>query len=78
MMHVTLKELRNMAHQPYCEDITYADESDYQRIMKEEDWLDTVAYSSGIYGRTGTLYRGHKTGKMYVIASRTTAIFLFP
>ena len=58
-----------MAHQPYCEDITYG---------REEGWLDTVAYSTGLYGRSGTLYRGHNTGKMYVITSRTSAIYLFP
>ena len=77
-MEVKQKELRNMAHLPYCEDITYAKHEDYERIMKEEAWLDTVAYSTGIYGRSGTLYRGHNTGKMYVITSRTTAIFMFP
>lgn len=78
MMQVTQRELRNMAHCSYCEDITYGKEETYQRIMKEESWLDTVAYSSGMYGRNGTLYRGHNTGKMYVITSRTSAIFLFP
>ena len=78
MMQVTQKELRNMAGKPYCEDITYGKEKDYQRIMKEEGWLDTVAYSTGMYGRSGTLYRGHNTGKMYVITSRTSAIYLFP
>lgn len=77
-MQVTQKELRNMAEKPYCENITYGTEEDYQRIMKEEGWLDTVAYSIGMYGRSGTLYRGHNTGKMYVITSRTTAVFLFP
>ena len=78
MMEVKQKELRNMAGHPYCEDITHADEKDYQRIMKEEVWLDTVAYSTGIYGRSGTLYRGHNTGKMYVITTRSTAMFIFP
>lgn len=78
MMEVKQKELKNMVHLSYCEDITQGTEEDYQRIMKEEEWLDTIAYSTGIYGRTGTLYRGHKTGKLYVITSRTSAIFLFP
>ena len=78
MMEVKQKELRNMAGKPYVEDITYGKEEDYQRIMKDESWLDTIAYSTGIYGRTGTLYRGHNTGKMYVITSRTSAIYLFP
>lgn len=78
MMEVKQKELRNMVHLPYCEDITHGTESDYKRIMNEEEWLDTIAYSTGIYGRSGTLYRGHKTGKLYVITSRTSAIFLFP
>ena len=78
MMEVKQKELRNMVHLSYCEDITHGTKEDYQKIMKEEGWLDTIAYSTGIYGRTGTLYRGHKTGKLYVITSRTSAIFLFP
>jgi len=78
MMEVKQKELRNIVRLPYCEDITHGTEEDYQRIMKDEDWLDTIAYSTGIYGRSGTLYRGHKTGKLYVITSRTSAIFLFP
>ncbi len=78
MMRVTQKELRNMAHQSYCEDITHGHEKDYHRIMKEEGWLDPVAYSTGMYGTNGRLYRGHNTGKMYVITSRTSAIFLFP
>lgn len=78
MMKVTQKELRSMARVPYCEDITHAREEDYQRIMKEEIWLETIAYSAGMYGCSGRLYRGHNTGKMYVITSRTSAIFLFP
>ena len=78
MMEVKQKELRNMTRKPYCEDITHGNEEDYQRIMKEEGWLDTIAYSTGMYGRSGTLYRGHNTGKMYVITSRTSAIYLFP
>ena len=78
MMQVTQKELRMMVGKPYCEDITYGKEEDYKRIMNDEGWLDTVAYSTGLYGRSGTLYRGHNTGKMYVITSRTSAIYLFP
>ena len=78
MMQVTQKELRNMVGKPYCEDITYGKDEDYKRIMQEEGWLDTVAYSTGIYGRSGTLYRGHNTGKMYVITSRTSALYIFP
>lgn len=78
MMEVKQKELRNMVGKPFCEDITNGREEDYQRIMKEEGWLDTLAYSTGIYGRTGTLYRGHRTGKLYVITARTSALYIFP
>ena len=77
MMRVTQKELKKIARMPFVEDITYATQDDYNRIMKEEDWLDTIAYSSGIYGRTGVLYRGDLTGKMYVITSRTSALYIF-
>lgn len=78
MMQVTQKELKNMVGKPFVEDITYGKQADYTRIMQEEEWLDTIAYSSGMYGRSGTLYRGHKTGKMYVITSRTSALYIFP
>ena len=77
-MEVKQKELKNMVGKTFCEDITYGTEEDYQRIMNEESWLDTIAYSTGIYGRSGTLYRGHNTGKLYVITSRTCALYLFP
>lgn len=76
-MEVKQKELRNMVGKPFVEDITHGTEEDYQRIIKEEIWLDEVAYSAGVYGRNGVLYRGHNTGKMYVITSRTTALFIF-
>lgn len=77
-MEVKQKELRNLVGKTFVVDITYGTEEDYQRIMKEETWLDTIAYSAGIYGRSGTLYRGHNTGKLYVITSRTSALYLFP
>ena len=78
MMKVTQKDLRNMATQPYCEDITHSTERDYQRIRLEEGWLDPIAYSTGLNGTSGRLYRGHTTGKMYVITSRTTALWMYP
>ena len=77
MMQVKQKELRNMVGCPYVEDITHAKEEDYHRIIGKERWLETIAYSCGTYGRNGVLYRGHETGKMYVITSRTTALFMF-
>ena len=77
-MEVKQKELRNMLYHKYCEDITHGNDADYQRIMNEEAWLDIIAYSKGVYGRNGVLYRGHNTGKLYVITSRTDAMFIFP
>ena len=77
MMRVTQKELRNIAKQEYCEDITHANDFDYKCIMAEEGWLDTLAYSAGIYGGNGKLYRGHNTGKLYAITTRSSAYFMF-
>ena len=77
MMEVKQKELRNMVGEPFVEDITHATQEDYDRIMQTERWLDMIAYSCGVYGRNGVLYRGHETGKLYVITSRTTALFIF-
>lgn len=36
-----------------------------------------VGYSSGVYGCNGMLLKGNKTGKLYAITSRTTAVFVF-
>lgn len=40
------------------------------------EWYDKIGYSRGINGINGLLMRG-KSGKLYAITSRSTAIIIF-
>lgn len=40
------------------------------------EWYDKIGYSKGINGLNGLLMKG-KSGKLYAITSRSTAISLF-
>ena len=78
MMQVKQKEIKGMIGRGYVVDLTYADDKLYNEVMTAEKWLDQIAYSAGVYGVTGKVYRGHITGKLYVIAGRTSALWMFP
>jgi len=59
----------------YCEDITRYSDSDIQALKNEEQFFHRVAYSIGVYGVTGCVLQGHKTGKLYKITSRNSNLF---
>ena len=40
------------------------------------EWYDKIGYSKGINGQNGLLMKG-KSGKLYAITSRSTAIHVF-
>ena len=42
-----------------------------------EGYYTQIGYSAGVYGCNGMLLQGHKTGKLYAITARTSAIFVF-
>lgn len=77
MRKYTQKELKNMVALGMAEDVTRASDEDYEKIIKREDYLSQVGYSSGVYGCNGMLLRGYKTGGYYVVTARTSAIYLF-
>nr|DAN11616.1 MAG TPA: hypothetical protein [Bacteriophage sp.] len=77
MRKYTQKELKNMVALGMAEDVTRANNEDYERIIKKEGFLSQVGYSSGVYGYNGMLLRGHETGVYYAVTSRTLAIFIF-
>lgn len=77
MRKYTQKELKNMVALGMAEDVTRANNEDYERIIKKEGFLSQVGYSSGVYGCNGMLLRGHETGVCYAVTSRTLAIFIF-
>lgn len=77
MRKYTQKELKNMVALGMAEDVTRANDDDYEKIIKKESYLSQVGYSSGVYGCNGMLLRGYETGSYYSVTSRTSAIYLF-
>lgn len=61
MRKYTQKELKNMVALGMVEDVTRANNEDYEKIIKKEDYLSQIGYSSGVYGCNGMLLRGYKT-----------------
>lgn len=77
MTKYTQKQLREMVSVGMAEDISRYGCKEADELRAKEGWLSQIGYASGIYGCNSQLFKGHNTGKLYAITSRTTAIFLF-
>ena len=77
MKKYTQKELKNLVSLGVAEDITRGDNDTRENIISTEGYYTQIGYSAGVYGCNGMLLQGHKTGKLYAITARTTAIFIF-
>lgn len=75
MRKVTLKYIRECAYTGVTVDI-----SDYcfdavRQLVQDENGLDKIAYSSGVYGINGGIVQGRKTGTQYSILGRCATLF---
>ena len=77
MTKFTQKQLKEMAKSGIVEDISRGTNTTRNELESVEGWLSQVGYASGIYGCSGMLLKGHNTGKLYAITSRTQAIYVF-
>ena len=77
MTKYTQRQLKEMVIHGIAEDITYGNNDTRRQIEETEGYYTQVGYSSGVYGCNGMLLKGNKTGKLYAITSRTTAVFVF-
>ena len=77
MKRYTQRELKNLIALGVAEDITRGDNETREAIESVEDYYTQIGYSAGVYGCNGMLLQGHKTGKLYAITARTSAIFVF-
>lgn len=77
MMKYTQKQLKELVKNGLAEDVTYADNNKRREIEEAEGYYTQVGYSSGVYGCNGMLLKGNRTGKLYAVTSRSTAIFIF-
>ena len=72
MERYTKKQLTNLVKTGAAIDVTYA--------KKQSDITEhytQIGYVSSIYGCSGMLLKGCDTGKLYVVTSRTNAIYIF-
>ena len=78
MVEFTQKQLRELVKEKVAIDITDHGDKEYEETMATEDGkLRRIGYSHGAYGLSGLLMKGEKTGKIYAITSRSTAIFIY-
>ena len=77
MTKYTQRQLKEMVKDGLAEDITYGNNDTRRQIEETKGYYTQVGYSSGVYGCNGMLLKGNKTGKLYAITSRTTAVFVF-
>ena len=72
MKKYTKKQLVNLVRTGAAIDVTCA-----KKQSDIPEYYTQIGYASGIYGCNGMLLKGCKTGKLYAVTSRTTAIYIF-
>lgn len=77
MKKYTQKQLKNMVADGIAVDITHGTNETREALEKTEGFYTQIGYSAGVYGCNGMLLKGNKTGTLYAITNRTTAIFVF-
>jgi len=72
MLKTTQKELKELVKFKQAIDIT--DSHDRKDVPES---YHQIGYASGVYGCNGMLLQGNETGRLYVIYSRTSAIWMY-
>lgn len=76
MTRYTLKQLKEMIKSGIATDLTKASNKEYKELIANGGYTQ-VGFASGVYGCNGKLLKGLKDGKLYAIAARSSAIFIF-
>lgn len=77
MERYTQKQLKNLVNTGAAVDITRGNNETRKQILNEEECYTQIGYSAGVYGCNGMLLKDHKTGKLYAVTSRTSAIYIY-
>ena len=77
MKKYTQKQLRSMVKAGIAIDISTGNDDTRTEIRAKEEYLDQIGYASGLYGCSGKLLQGHKTGQLYAIIGHVSAIYIF-
>lgn len=75
MFKTTQKELKELIRTGAAVDVTTKSDSIKTRDIIPEAY-DKIAYSAGIYGANGALYKGCETGQLYAVTARTSNLFI--
>lgn len=67
------KEIKDFVRMGLAEDITNYNFDTMSEFLHAHA-LDKIGYSSGVYGMNGGLLQDTKTGKLYAITARNTAL----
>lgn len=73
MRKYTQKALRELVKLGAAESITNYNFNQMKEFLQSHD-LDKIGYSSGVYGINGGLLQDTKTGQLYAITARNTAL----
>ena len=72
MEKYTQKQLKNLVATGAAVDVSHA-----RSAEDIPEYYSKIGYASGMYGCSGLLFKGDKSGKLYAITSRTLAIYIF-
>lgn len=75
MKKATLKQLKTYVATGAAIDLTRKEFDEIDTIRDTERGFDCIAYSAGVNGCNGALFKGNASGKLYVVTARTTALF---
>ena len=74
-MKTSKKELIEYSKQVNAINLNEYSFEEIEALRKNEEYLEEVAFSVGIYGISAYLCKGHKTKQFYVVPSRSTTLF---
>lgn len=77
MKKYTQREIKALVKSSAAIDISDHDNNARRELETREIRLEKVGYSSGVYGLNGGLLKGHNSGTLYAITSRTSALFIY-
>lgn len=76
MEKYTQRQIKNLVRTGAAVDVSNADNAERAAIESREGYYTQIGYAEGVYGCSGMLLQGNKTGTLYAVTSRTQAIYI--
>lgn len=75
MTQLTAKSLKSITREGYATNLSNASPEQIETLREYEGHFNTVAYSSGLYGVSGKLYQGAKSGHFYTVIGYSSNLY---